>query len=65
MSFVLYGKWHERLTLVSVAVANALAPLEVAVRINYWFAKYMARNPAHAFAKNMVMMIESRKANER
>lgn len=63
MSFILYSRWLERTVLVILVFINAVMPMQATLKLNYWFATYMAKNPAHAFARNMVSMIEKRKTN--
>lgn len=65
MNFIFYTRWYERVILVSLAILNTFLPLQIMVKLNYRFAAFMSRNPAHSFAKNMVSMIKERKENGR
>lgn len=63
MNFIFYTRWYERGILIALAVLNTFLPLQIMVKLNYRFAVFMSRNPAHNFAQNMVSMIKERKGN--
>ena len=64
MNALLFAKKREIRLLRMWARIATLLPLQLIVHFNLKFAKYMAKNPAHGFARNMVNMIEERKKYE-
>jgi hypothetical protein len=62
MSVYMNSKWYEKPALFALVLITPFVPMRMALHLNYTFAKLMARNPGHGFAKGMVEMIEERNA---
>jgi len=52
-----FSRWYERAVLFVLVLVNSFTPMSVNIRLNRWFACFMARNPKHAFSRRMVELL--------